>query len=215
MPFVPVPNTAQVQMVYAAAGVTAQNTLYFMRDAGWDEASLQALAEDCVEAWETNCAPHVTEDWALVRTIATNLESDVGLKQIWQPALAIQGGIVGVSAPANVTFAVKFAAPRRGRGINGRIFQIGLSETSVGVGTITSVYANAICAGWRDFAAEVEAASDCQHVICHKWAGNEPLDEGFTESVMAYTFSDLSIDSQKLRLPDHKKKKRKEPTPVP
>lgn len=213
MPFQPVPNVAQVQLEYAGGGVTAQNTVYFHRDIGWDEAALSALAEDCVEAWETNVAPDVTQDWGLVQTIATNLESDIGLKQIWKPAAIIPGGLVAQSAPANVSFAIKFSAPRRGRGINGRIFSIGLPENECGLGTLSSTHANALAADWAAFAAEVEAASSCQHVIVHRVVGGVRLPEGIIDSVAGYTFTDLSLDTQKLRLPDHKKAKRRVPTP--
>lgn len=215
MAFQPVPNVAFVQLEFGAGAITAQNGFYFHRDIGWDEPSLSALAENCVEAWDNNVKSSVTEDWALLRAVATNLESDIGLKQIWTPAVPIEGTILQQAAPANVTFAVKFLAPRRGRGINGRIFPIGLDETQVGAGFITSAYANQLVNAWRLFAEEVELNSNCSQVIVHRVTGGVRTPEGTWDTIAGYGYSDLALDSQKLRLPNHKKAKRRAAVPTP
>lgn len=208
MPFQPVPDVAQVQLKFQTGGINAQNTVYFHRSDGWTELELQALAEDCVEAWEAQLADTVTADWALIETVATNLEETVGLKQIWRPAVPIQGTYIGTTAPANVTMAVKFVAPRRGRGISGRVFPIGIPEEVAGAGSITSAYANNLVNSWAAFAGEVETNSDCAHVIVHRVVGGIRLPVGVFDTVSGYAYSDLSIDSMKLRLPNHRKAKR-------
>lgn len=215
MPFQPVPDTAQVALKFETGGINAQNTVYFHRVEGWNELELQALAEDCVEAWEAQLADTVTADWALIEAVATNLEETIGLKQIWRPAVPIQGTYVGTSSPANVTMAVKFIAPRRGRGISGRVFPIGIPEDVAGAGSLTSAYANNLVNSWAAFANEVETNSDCQHVIVHRVAGGVRLPVGTIDSVAGYAYTDLSIDSQKLRLPNHRKQKRPSPGPTP
>lgn len=208
MPFQPVPDTALVQLVMAAGGINAQNTVYFRKEGGWDVGSLQVLAENCVLAWETNVAPVTTSDWALIEAVATNQEATDSTKQIWKPALPIQGEIVLPSGPVNASFAIKFGMPRRGRGISGRIFAVGLPEQEIGPGSITSAHANLLVAAWRDFATDVETAVSCEHVVVHRVINGIRPPTGTPEAVSSYSYTDLSLDSQKLRLPNHKKQKR-------
>src|SRR5574338_784470 len=161
MAFQPVPDTAECQLMMASGALTGQNTLYFRKVGGWDSASLQVLAEAVVAGWEDNIAAAVSADWALIEVVATNLESTSGIKQIWKPALPIQGTNVSQSAPANATMAVKFGVPRRGRGISGRVFHFGIPEDQVGAGFLASAYAQPVANAWRDACADVEVAADC------------------------------------------------------
>lgn len=211
MPFQPVPDTALVQLMMATGGITAQNTLYFRKVGGWDQATLELLAEQCVLQWDTFVAPVTTADWALVEAIATNQETTDGTKRIWKPAAPIQGDVVSSTAPANVSFAVKFGVPRRGRGISGRVFVTGLDEEQVGAGSIDSALADLIVNAWRDMCGAVETNAGCEHVVVHRVVNGVRLAEAVPEAVSSYSYTDLSLDTQKLRLPNHKKAKR--PTP--
>lgn len=208
MPFQPVPDTAQVQLVMAAGGINAQNTLYFRKVGGWDAGSLEVLAEQCTLQWDVFVAPAVTSDWALIEAVATNLEALDGTKKIWKPALPIQGDIALPSGPANASFAIKFGMPRRGRGISGRIFAVGLPESEMGPGSLTSGHANLLVVAWKDFFTNVETEADCEHVVVHRVVAGIVQPIGSAEPVSSYSFTDLSIDSQKLRLPNHRKQKR-------
>lgn len=193
----------------ATGGLTGQNILYYHKAGGFGEGDLQVLAEQVTLAWETNVAPTVTSDWALVEVVATSLDSLDGVKQIWRPAIPIQGGRVENSSPANVSMAVKFGVPRRGRGINGRVFVFGIPETEVGAGFITSTYASAVAAGWRTMQDDVASGALADHVVVHRTVGGVRPPEGDAETVTSYSYTDLAVDSQKLRLPNHRKAKRR------
>jgi len=205
----PVPNVAQLSLKYELEDQKCQNDLYFYKSAGWVLADLQTLTDSAITNWALFIAPRVTSVVQLKEVVGTDLTSLDGARDV-SPVDPIEvGSRPGNALPNNVSYAIKLGIGKRGRGRQGRIFHPNLSENDVTVNQIDLTESNAILTAWQNFANAVETATTSVHVVVHRYLNGVKLPSGTHDTVTSYSSSDRIVDSQKLRLPNHKRTRRK------
>jgi hypothetical protein len=209
MPHQDVTNTVQFEMRFYMGNNNAQNTLHALCATTPGLADLNDLGA-VVDAWiETEWAPIASEDWTATEIVLTSLDSIDGPRRSIPISPAVPGEVAVDAMPANVTIAVKEDIGRRGRGTAGRVFWIGLAESQVNGNQIEALTQTAIVAALETLRTNVEALPNFEGLcVPHlQVAGIRPA-VATADQVQAFVLTDVGIDTQKDRLPFHKKKKR-------
>lgn len=128
-PFIPLPNTAQLQMIYTSANEPCENVYYVQGTSAWDIAGLTALVT-YFAAWETATAHTLRSDNVILTLIrATDFTTQTGAEV--ETPQAITGTLTPNHLPNNVTWSVKANTGVRGRSFRGRTYWIGLNGAQV------------------------------------------------------------------------------------
>lgn len=210
MAFQPVPHTVTLILRFQSTdGSRAQNDLNFEYPGVPTEEDLNDLLGAASTAFTSNLATQISRDWSLYELECRSEDAAAPIKAILRPNPAAQGLLAQDGCPANSTFAVKLGIGTRGRGASGRLFFVGLGQDNVDVGYLTEAYAAVIVQEVRDFCFYIANDQGATHVVVHRYEGNPPvrLAAGIPRAVTSYSYTDLAVDSQKLRLPNHRKRK--------
>lgn len=212
MVYQPVLDTVEVRMEYVLSGEKCENVYHVGKGVGdpWTLVQMEDLAST-FEDWESgSAAPSRSIAAALHNITVTDLGALTGLRLTRPEVPPIPGVLAGDALPNNATFALKADVHNRGRGKSGRSFWIGLAESQVAGSTIGSGARDAILAAMNALITAVEALDPTYHlVVPHRMVGGIRPPEAVTSVVFVYSASDDIIDSQKNRLPDHRRRSKK------
>lgn len=205
MPFVEVPFVAEIELVYATPGGTAENTLYLKNTEGWDVESLTEAAGTVVTWWAENVAALISNQVSLVLVRATDLSSATSAQVNYSAPLPAAGAAVSPVLPSNVTLAVTFHTGLRGRSYRGRNYWIGLCEPQVSGDTVLSGNVEAIVDAYEQFRTDMIAAG-YTWVVVSRYSGKDiltgkplPRATGVATIVTTVT-ANPTVDSQRRRL---------------
>lgn len=204
-----VPAVARFEMRYRNLDSTFENVYYARTsDAIWDEPSLDAV-EAAMENWESTVASlDRGNQYSLYEIVATDLTSLFGIRKAYAVTPIV--GTLANSLPANVTIALKADIGRRGRGTAGRTFWIGMAEGQLnGPDQISSAVATALVGDMNALRDAVAAITPIEGLCIPHFivAGVRPPSVQ-ADIIVQYLLSDFYIDSQRDRLPGHKKHKK-------
>lgn len=200
MAFIPVPNTAMVELLYTWDGQQCENTMYFEGAAPWTDAQLTTLADMMNDWWIAELQTPTSNTVTFRGTKATSLESDTAPSVELAPPTLILGANNNPSLPNNVSIAIKFGTAGRGRSARGRNYIVGLTEEKV-TGNQLDAAAAAIISDAYNSLRDLEPPNSSQQVVVSRFTGGAPRTTGVTFPVTSATFTDLVIDSQRRRLP--------------
>lgn len=208
------PNIVQVQMIYTSGGEKVENVFHVHKDSTWDLTDLGSLAA-AFESWEaTTGSQYRSEQVSLIRIVATDLSSLTSGRVDQQLAVTVDGQDVSPVLPNNATFAIKNNIGERGRGRNGRVFWIGLAENQVIGSTIDTTVADNIQSALNTLQTDIAAAVPGAALgVMHRPPGDPPSGVATFSATQNFTYTDLTLDSQRDRLPGHKRHKRQVVTP--
>lgn len=214
LPYQAVPQVAQFQMIFTIDAQRVQNDLYFHKDGDWAASDLGA-ANDAILTYFNATGKNVINVSAnLVEITATCLTSLDSPRIAGMLPEAIAGTHVGDYLPLNATIACKLATTNRGRGRNGRVFFPVLSEAQVTGDQVVEVTAGEIVAYYMAIQAAVVGSGDgITPVVVHRYRDKARLMPAEWSAIVEVLLSDTYIDSQRNRLPFHKKHKKKPATP--
>lgn len=206
------PKVAQVQLKYLLGGNNLQNDFMVSGEDDWTVESLTDLIA-VFAGWAGTAGADVqSEDIQLIEIIATDLTSLDSPRVASRTDLPIAGTVDSQALPANATWAIIFQTAKRGRGRQGRIFFCGLAENQVDGNQVDGTVAGEILSAYDDLKSLVNAGPNgAELVIGHSVVDGVHLATGTTDPVIAITYTDLVVDSQRDRLPGHKKHKRPSP----
>jgi len=203
MAFIPVPDTVQVELIYDTPAGTAENTLWFHYEGTGDitEFAISTLCGEIVQWWVTEVMAFVCDEITLREVIGTDMSTEIS------EAGSSPADAVGVRAdnvlPQNVTMAVSFRTPNRGRSYRGRNYVVGLGEGQVAndiVGATWTVgYVDAYAA-LPSYLPVVLGDPQWNWVIASRYTNNAPRTTGVFSSVTAVQVTDDYVDSQRRRL---------------
>lgn len=206
-----VPGVVEIRMQYKSDGEKCENVYHVEHGAGeWSETDLEHLATLFL-TWEDEVGKlHRSNEVVLYQVIATDLTSLSGFRLVIAPDIPPVGFLTGQVLPNNATLAVHADIGTRGRGKSGRIFFIGLNELDVDGNSVDAGLGGFIEDDLNTLRTRVQAADVSWHMcVPHRVVGNvRPPSASFTD-IRSWGLTDFSIDSQKLRLPFHKKHKRR------
>lgn len=206
MPFVPVLNTALVEVRVLANGQKCENTLWFERATAYDEAVLTGLAEAVADWWVTECAPTISSGVQLVEVVATDQTTATGLQVSFAPVSPTFGGSTANIMPNNVTMAVSFRTALRGRSFRGRNYVVGFTEDQVAGNSFVAT----LDATWQANYAALIAVADgagTAWVVASRFSGVDPVTgapipraAGVTTPITNVVVVDSFVDSARRRL---------------
>lgn len=208
MPFVPVPNTALIEVVYEWDDQIVENTLYYKNTSTPGLTELAALT-DAIRAYIVDqLLPALTSAIQLVRVVGTLLDVVDGLQVFSTTDLPIAGA-GGSGVPNNVALCVSFKTANRGRSARGRNFIPGLPVAGVTNNTVGSTlrtafetaYTGLIGIGGDDGWSMVVVSRFSGFTIVDGKKVPTPRTEGITYDITNTTIIDPTVDSQRRRLP--------------
>lgn len=208
MPHQDVTNTVAVEMRFFLGSQNAQNTLHALCATTPGLADLNDLGAVVVAWLNTVWAPIASEDWTANEVVLTSLDSITGPRRSIPISPAVPGELSSDAMPANVTIAVKEDIGRRGRGTAGRVFWIGLAESQVNGNQLESAAATDIVGALEQLRSDVEALANFEGLcVPHLTVNYLHPNPASSDQVQQFTLTNLYMDTQKDRLPFHKKKK--------
>lgn len=212
MPSVIATNVVQVNMQYRVASQMVENVYHVHKGTAWTLSDIGALAAEFL-SWETtDASPLRSEDCWLERVTATDLTSLTSGRVDTQLTIPINGSDIGDCVPQNVTFAVKGNIGQRGKGRNGRTFWIGIPTSKVSNALVDVTYATSIQTALNDLNTAVATAIPGAALgVIHLYIDGVFMSPAPFSEITSWTYTNLFVDSQRDRLPDHKAHKR--PTP--
>lgn len=200
MPFVRIPNTVSVELVFAWDTQIVENVFHNIYEGSLNQGTLEAI-HDIYELWyETALADIQSQVVGLNKIVVKDQNVQNGLGIEFGPGEVFAGTIASTpSLPNNVTLALKWGTGFTGRSYRGRTYHIGLVE---GLVTLNNVPADSLAQIISTYDELRQACDSAGYplVVVSKFANNAPRALAITTPVTTVT-SDGVIDSQRRRLP--------------
>lgn len=205
------PKVARFELKYAIPDNGIENVFHARSTAGtWDATTMDAVEAAFVAWFSTTAYQYLSNQLGLIEVIATDLTSLSGIRRVYPIEPALNGNISSGYLPANVTFAVKANIGTRGRGQNGRVYWATLCDDQVSFQTVNKTNADEIVAALNTLRTDIASVTGCDGLcIPHFVVGGVRPPSVGNSLVTSFSYSDLYIDSQRDRLPFHKKHKKK------
>lgn len=200
MPFIPVPETAEVEVIMDLYGQRVENTLYFQKDGGHEVADLVALGSSIIDWWVARYAAFATADVQLLEVIVTDISSDTA------PSIAIPapagtfGEAESPALPGNVTLTITFRTAGRGRSARGRNYVVGIGESQVVGNDAVAPYRNLVILAYNDLLSPGVEPDGENWVVVSRFSDNAPRVAGVTQLITSTGMADSALDSQRRRL---------------
>ena len=202
-------NCARFDMRYQIDGQTVENGIGVWKAAAWTEVELLDMANGIVDWWNTSMKPLLLNTVMLQDIVATDLTSIDGSRVI-VPVGIPGGSMIGEPMPLNATFAFHKAISSRGRGKSGRLFWPQLKKGDVAEDQVTSIFRDAALEALQALIPAIAGIiADAILVVLHQAAGGDAPGIGTYSHVLTFTATDSFVDSQRDRLPSHKRHKKK------
>lgn len=206
-----VPNTVEAEILMTLDGEGVENTLWFFKAAGWDVESMTGLANGLITWWDGMSNP-LSIQLVLNAVKVTDWTALDAAQVTVAPGSLFQGGQDSSNpAPNNVAPAITFHTGSRGRSFRGRNYIAGTPLAVIDSNDVSEAFAAALTASYNGLIT-VAADLSCTWVIASRYSGVEivggkkkpiPRSEGITTPVISASFKDLTVDSQRRRLPSH------------
>lgn len=200
MPFVPIPNAAQLEYIYQWDGQIVENVLTYKLNVSVDATNLQVLTTAAIAWWVANLKPIQSSSVALLAVKATDLSSSSGPVIEDTTSLAQSGAGASSAVPNNVSVAIKLITANRGRSFRGRVYHIGLVGSTVVNNTVALATRTALRNAW--IAAQTLGTSPVWTLaVGSKFSAGAPRTTGLATTVTDISVNQI-VDSQRRRLPE-------------
>lgn len=208
MPFIPVPDTAEVVISYSDVGELAQNTLYFTQAGGWTTGALLTLAE-AIDGWvEGSLLPLLSSSLALTTIVATDIENEFGA-QAGVSSTAV-GGVGTEQAPNAIAACISFRTGTRGRSFRGRNYIPGIPNAAIDVNILNGTFLLDVQAAYETLlpGGGVFPGGVPLWTVVSRYSGVDgitgkpiPRVAGITSQITEVRFTDNVVDTQRRRGP--------------
>ena len=200
MPFVPVPNTIEVELRYLWAGQECENTLYFESPSPWTFITMESFASAIIGWWSGFIAPFISDQVTLREVYITDLTTQTSPATGFNSGLPIAGGQNSPSLPNNVALTVCFRTSNRGRSARGRNYVPGMVEAHVTNNTVDSTIIDGLETAYFELIG-VASGEGVTWVVVSRQFNNVPRVTGARFLVREAVVIDPTVDSQRRRLP--------------
>lgn len=200
MPFIPVPNTVAVEMVFLQGGSVVQNVLHYEASGVPIPDEMVELANDIIAWWSSDVRPQVNDQTSLIEVRVTSLDDAIAPSVSVVTGLPLAGSAAQPMLPSNVTLSLTKRTILRGRNFRGRLYFIGLGEGQVVGNTVNGVTVTALINAYNNSLSFATTSLTWELVVVSLYFNNAPRTSGVTTEVTSFT-SDGIIDSQRRRLP--------------
>lgn len=200
MPFIPVPQTVQLEFVYLWQGQTCETVLGYTKPTPWSLADMGTLAAAAIIEWNTNIRPRCSNTLSLTAVKVTDLTASDAPTITVTAGLPLVGALTGDSVPNNVSLVVTKRTAKRGRSYRGRIYHPGLAANSIVSNQVGPATVGSLVSSWQALVTVNAGSDDATMVVISRANGGSPLLVGVATPVTNMT-SDGTVDSQRKRLP--------------
>lgn len=204
MVYIPVPDTAQVEMVALMAGQRTQWVLHYKKDpvGNYDVPALSDLAAALVAAINGASVKGLfPTTWSLIEVRAIDMEDQFGPAVSASSGLPIVGTRAGGQLPNNVALVLTKRTSARGRSFRGRLYFGPLVEADVTDNTVSGAIVTSIIGNLGAVLLTVVGASFTHRLqVVSRFTNNAARVTGIATQVTGWT-SDGIVDSQRRRLP--------------
>lgn len=208
-PFVPVPNTLQLDAVYVLNGERCENVFHVQGAGITDLSALANKIMDQYTSWETVTAIPLRSNAAqLLKLVVRDMGTQNG--QVWERTSSTGIGTGGTPLPNNATVAIKWTTGFAGRSNRGRTFHIGLAREAVSGSFLLTTSVTALIAGYQALLAKLTDSTVftgfttvSNLVVVSKYTKARPAGPAVTKNITGVAIVDGYIDSQRRRLPGH------------
>jgi hypothetical protein len=200
MAFIPVNNCVMAELRFTLDGQKVENTLYFQRASAWTAPLGVLLGDHLYTWWVDNMAASLTDSLTLDSVHVTDLTAVDGFAVDFVPDVAETGVVGATSVPNNCAICISFRTEARGRTGRGRNYIMGMPQTHVTLNTLDTADGIAFVAAYNALPT-VAGASAATWVVVSRFLDSLPRDIGITRSITTVILLDLTIDSQRRRLP--------------
>lgn len=201
MPFIPVPDTAQVTVLQTLFGQEVANVLHFTKEGGYDLNSLTDLASVVRDEWKLRILPSQSADLVMDGVRARNLAIQDGFQMEVIAGVGNLGGVNAGSLPGNVAFCLTHRTANIGRSRRGRTYIAGIAETQVTGNELAAPVASDLAAGFNTLRLQV-AQAGFTFVVASRYTNKDARPFGIVSVVTQTVARDLRVDSQRGRLSD-------------
>lgn len=208
-PFIPVANTALVEMVYTFGGQIIENTFHVQKGTPFTALQLQGLTT-VFDTWDStgaNAFKGFRPIGCILQAIKTRaLDTAASPVYIYTLPLPRAGGQNALPMPGNVSFCVTLQTGLAGRSQRGRFYMPGLVTSTVGNtplnNTVSTSYANGIVASANSLIAAVAAIGAGYALVVTSYrTGGAWRANGVNSVILNAAYADLFVDSMRRRLP--------------
>lgn len=207
----PAPGVLEIKASYLQGQQILQNTFHVHKAGAWTPQDISDVI-DAYVAWEGASAKgQRSNTCALAEVRAADLTSPTANYAARNVSPAIFGSRPSQNLPENVTLAVQAGTGKRGRGQQGRVFWIGLCEDQTDGSQMISGRADDIVGALNTLKDSLNGTAGGTMVTLHSRLNGAPLNPRTSTNIGTYGVSDLTTDSMRDRLPNHRRHKRSTP----
>jgi len=201
MAFIPVPDTAEVELIGDLFGQIVENTLYFQTDGGWIGSALAQLAASVADWAVTSLLSGLSSDYSLQRVVATDISVSSGAQSTFVTDLPVSGGTESASMPGGTAGCISFRTGFAGRSFRGRNYICGIPEAHVLGNQIDASFLDFVVGAYNDLQGAVtDDLPDAVWCVASRYHANAPRVAGVTTPVTVALYADRNVDSQRRRL---------------
>jgi len=200
MPFIPVENTVQIELVYLQENQIIENVLHYIGQTPANSATLTNLAMDAFSAWTNTFRTKQDNTCVLTKIIATDISAKDLVQVVYVPEENNAGIQVGTPLPLNNALCITLRTARRGRGYRGRIYMPGVVEESADGSYWDTNLLNAIPGMYADWDFLSDEGDPWAQGVAHRYEDGQPLTLGTCENVLSWDPNPV-VASQRRRLP--------------
>jgi hypothetical protein len=170
---------------------------------------LDDIAAIIIAWFTTDWAPSASIGWLANEVVMTGLNSLADPRKSYPIEPPIGGSDASAELPANVTVAIKEDVGHRGRGLAGRVFWVGLASGSTVGDLLTNAAGVALIMAMDNLKANIALVPGVEGIcVPHLVVGGVRPPTATSDLVTTFLLTDNTLDSQRDRLPGHKKHKR-------
>lgn len=200
MAYIPVPNTAQLELVFNWGGQVCQNVLHYVKASPWTLSLLEDLCGAAIGEYVAQFNVNNPTNMQLISVRATDLASQNGPVYETSDTLPATGANGSPSLPNNCAIVITKRTALRGRSYRGRIYHMGLTEGSVTENAVLGPSLTAIIGRWTALMGLPITGDEALMCVVSRYNGGVARETGVATLVTNLT-SDGFIDSQRRRLP--------------
>lgn len=202
MPFQPAPDVAHIQIEGRMDSQQTLNNLYFqVSGGGITPINLNTITDAVATWWTSTITPLLSENWASVRAIGTDLTTETGPRV--EVAMGDEGGVTSESAPNNVAACVSFRTAQRGRSFRGRNYIPGIPNVDITLNTINPALIVSFTTGYQLLAGAGLFEAGWEWVVLSRQAAGVVRAEALPVPVLTAAMTTNTVRSMRSRLVGH------------
>jgi hypothetical protein len=201
MPFIPIEQTAQIEVRFLWDLQHVENTLYFHKSSVIGVGDIEILVADVRDHWVANMIPLQPNEVQLTEVYGRTLDNESGFEAVAVPATPTFGTYANNALPNNVTMSVTFRSGFTGRGSRGRNYWIGIVESQVVQNLVNADFTQDVIDAYTTMVGFEAVSAGWTWVVASRYLDGSPRPTGQTLEVVSVGVFDRVVDGQRRRLP--------------